>query len=76
MWEVQSVRYSEFCALSSDRFAGEVIYAVFQQSRWAWKLPSNTTELIQVITTRVNVEALEGIRNLGDSWSIFVQLLL
>lgn len=50
MRQVQTVIYSEFCQ-ASDRFAGEITYAVIQQSRWAWKQPSETTELVQVIIT-------------------------
>ena len=50
MMEVQ--RQSEFCALSSDRYAGEVIYAPIQQSRWEQEPLSDATELIQVITTQ------------------------
>lgn len=55
-----SVRYSEFCALSSDRFAGEVTYALIQQSRWAWKRPSDATEVIWAIITQGKGGSLRG----------------
>lgn len=62
--------YSEF-RQASDSFAGEVTYAVIQQSRWARKQPSETTELIHLPT--VKMEALEGIHHLGESCGILTQ---
>lgn len=53
-------RYSEFCARSSYRFAGEVTYALIQQSGWAWKQPSDATDLIRVIVTQGKGGSLRG----------------
>lgn len=61
----RSVRYSEFYALSPDRFAGEVTYALIWQSRWAWKQPSNATEVIWAIVTEGKGGSLRGCLKLG-----------
>lgn len=53
-------RYSEFCALSSYRFAGEVTCALIQPSGWAWKQPSDATDLIRVIVTPGKGGSLRG----------------
>lgn len=53
-------RYSEFCARSSYRFAGEVTYALIQQSGWAWKQPSDAPDLIRVIVTQGKGGSLRG----------------
>lgn len=73
IWELQCVRYYEFCALSSDRFARKTPYALIPQSRWTWKQPSVATKLIRVIVTQGKGESLRGIHNLGNSWRILAQ---